>query len=134
MILEKKNLILNKKRGLIDKALFLNIEKMKNEILDKNYYLSINFINKNEALLLNKKYRNKDYIPNILSFPLFQDSGEIFISLFVVRKEAKKFGMTYKNFLIFIIIHGLLHLKGLDHSKKMEDLEKKYLKKYAKIK
>ena len=42
--------------------------------------------------------------------------------------------MTYKNFLIFIIIHGLLHLKGLEHSKKMEDLEKKYLKKYAKIK
>jgi probable rRNA maturation factor len=130
MILEKKNLIVNKKRGLIDKALFSRIEKVKNTILGKGFYLSINFIGRKEAQELNKKYRQKDYVPNILSFPLSNKEGEIFICLSVAKGEARNFSLSFDNFLSLLFIHGCLHLRGLDHSDEMDKLEEKYLRKF----
>jgi len=130
MILETKNLIVNKKRGLIEKALFFRIQKIQKDILGENYNLAINFVSPSIAQNLNIQYRKKDYIPNILSFPLSENNGEIFICLSVARKEAKKFSLSYKNFLTLLIVHGCLHLKGLDHGEEMEKKEKIYLKKY----
>lgn len=130
MFLESKNLTVSRKNGLLDKALFSFIEKSKKEILKEKYILSINFISPKEAKALNEKYRQKDYIPNILSFPLSKSEGEIFICLSVVKKGAKEFSLSYSNFLRFLIIHGYLHLKGMDHGDKMEALEQKYFKKY----
>ncbi len=130
MILESKNLIVNKKKGLLDKALFSNIQKIKKDILGEKYFLSVNFVSPIIAQKLNIDYRQKDYIPNILSFPLSKQEGEIFICLSIVRKEAKKFSMSYREFLIFIIIHGVLHLKGLEHGDKMQKLEEKIFKKF----
>jgi len=131
MIIENTNLIVNKKRGLIEKALFSQIFKIKNEILSEKYYLSVNFISPKIAQDLNIRYREKDYIPNILSFPLSKNEGEIYICLSVARKEAKKFSLSYKDFITLLIIHGCLHLKGIDHGDKMDKLENKYLNKYV---
>ncbi|MEN9338612.1 MAG: hypothetical protein RI945_337 [Candidatus Parcubacteria bacterium] len=128
MFLEKENLIVNKKRGLFEKALFSHIENIKNTILGKSFILSVNFIGGKEALALNKKYRQKDYIPNILSFPLSKKQGEIFICISVAKKEAKKFSLSQADFLSLLLIHGSLHLKGMEHGEKMEALEEKYLK------
>lgn len=130
MILESKNLIINRKKGLIEKALFSRVKKIKEDILGESFFLSLNFISPAQAKELNIKYRNKDYIPNILSFPLSKKEGEIFICLSVARSEAKNFSLSYKNFLTLLIIHGCLHLKNIDHGEKMEKLEEKYLKKY----
>ena len=130
MFLEEKNLIISKKRGNIERPLFLLVKKIKNQILKEDYTLSINFISPKIAQDLNIKYRDKDYIPNILSFPLDKKEGEIFICLSVVKKEAKNFSLSYKNFLTLIIIHGCLHLNGIDHGEKMEKLEEKFLQKY----
>lgn len=130
MILEAENLIVNRKNGTLEKALFFHIQKIKNSLLKTNYNLSLNFISPQVALALNQKYRKKNYIPNILSFPLSSDSGEIFICLSVARQEAKKFSLTYRNFLTLLIIHGFLHLKGYEHGKVMENLEKKNFKKF----
>lgn len=130
MFLETKNLIVNRKNGLIDKALFSFIEKAKKEILKDKYSLSVNFISPKEALALNEKYRNKDYTPNILSFPLSKTEGEIFICLSVAKKGAKEFSLSYEDFLKLLLIHGCLHLKGLDHGDQMDKLEHKILQKF----
>ena len=130
MFLETKNLIVNRKNGLLDKTLFSIIEKIKIDILKDKYSLSVNFIPPKEAKSLNEKYRNKDYIPNILSFPLSKNEGEIFICLSIVKKGAKDFSLSYQEFLKLILIHGCLHLKGLDHGDEMEKLEEKYFQKY----
>lgn len=100
---------------------------LKNEILGKNYDLSIAFVEKNKSHELNKKYREKDKPTNILSFPLSKNTGELVICPAVVKKEAKNFDKNFKEFLGFLVIHGMLHLKGLEHGKKMENLEQKYL-------
>ena len=131
MFLEKENLIVTKKGGLIERALFLHIKDIKNEILKEKYSLSVNFVSPKIAQDLNIKYRDKNYIPNILSFPLSKNEGEIFICLSIVKKEAKNFSLSYKQFLTLLIVHGCLHLKGLDHGEKMEKLEDKYSKKFV---
>jgi rRNA maturation RNase YbeY len=61
---------------------------------------------------------------------LSEKEGEIIMCPTVIKKEAKNFEKTFDQFLGFLVIHGMLHLKGLEHSSTMELLEEKYDKKY----
>lgn len=124
---ELKNLTIIRKNGPIPVVPFLPI---KEKILGKSYDLTIVFCTPKESQERNKTYRDKDYATNILSFPLSQKEGEIYISLETVRRDAKKFDMPYKKFLHLLVIHGILHLKGLDHGSTMEGLEDTYLQQF----
>jgi rRNA maturation RNase YbeY len=97
------------------------------KILGKSYSLSLVFSDSTTIQKLNVQYRGKDYIPNVLSFPLSKTSGEIYICPMVAKKEAKEYGNTYEEQLRYLFIHGCLHLKGLPHGKEMDRLEKKYM-------
>lgn len=112
----------------IGELLFANI---KETILKKNYELSLVFVGDKKSKDLNLKYRKGNYIPNVLSFPIDTTSGEIYINPRQAKKEYKKYDMSYKNFIIYLFIHGCLHLQGLDHGNKMDTLEEKYLKKFS---
>jgi len=127
MISELKNLTIIRKNGTIPSVPFLAI---KEKVLGKNYKLTLVFCSPKESRELNKKYRNKDYPTNILSFPLEKNEGEIYISLSTARPDAKKFSLTYLGFIHLLFIHGCLHLKGLEHGSIMESLEDKYLKEF----
>ena len=124
---EEKNLTIIRKNGMLPRIPFSEI---KEALLGKKYSLSVNFVPPGEAKALNLTYRQKDYIPNVLSFPLSEYEGEIYICLSIVRKGAKEFAMSYEKFLHLILIHGCLHLKGHDHSSTMDDMEEKYLNKF----
>lgn len=121
---EYKNLTLVRKGGIIPDLPFLTI---KEKILGKGYSLTVIFCSPEESRMRNKEYRDKDYPTNILSFPLDDKEGEIYISLSTARRDAKKFEMSYHKFLHLLFIHGALHLKGHDHGSTMEQLEEKYL-------
>lgn len=110
-------------------------ETMKNDVLGKRYNLSLNFVGPTRAQKLNVTYRKKTYTPNVLSFPLADDCGEIVICPEVARGEAHAYNLSKDGYIAFLYIHGLLHLKGHDHhtepeSSVMERLERKYVKKY----
>ncbi len=122
---ELKNLTLIRKTGPLPDIPFLSI---KEKILGKSYVLTVIFCTPKESQERNKTYRDKDYPTNILSFPLSEDEGEIYISLVTARRDAKKFDMSYREFLHLLMVHGALHLKGHDHGSTMEELEQKYLK------
>ena len=79
--------------------------------------ISIVFVSKNKIRELNKKYRKKDEVTDVLSFG--DDLNEIVICPVIIKskKELKE-----------VLIHGILHLLGYEHSKKMEEKEKYYLK------
>jgi len=113
----------------IERLLLSNI---KYEILGEKYKLSLVLIGNEKSQSLNKKYRKKDKPANVLSFPLSPTDGEIFINIPMARREHKKFDMTFSKFLVYLFIHGCLHLSGLNHGKKMEELEIELLKKYFK--
>ena len=101
---------------------------IKEKILGKRYELSLVFIGPDRAHTLNQSYRNKTYIPNVLSFPLSDSAGEIFICPQVAKKEAAKFDLSVNGYIQYLFIHGCLHLKGHDHGATMDTLERKYLK------
>jgi probable rRNA maturation factor len=103
---------------------------IKNDILGRNYSLSIAYVSEKTSKEINKKYRGKNKPTNILSFPLGKNLGEILLCLPVIKREAKKFNKTSDQFLNFLVIHGILHLKGLSHSSTMEERENFYDQKY----
>ena len=103
----------------------LPFEQMKDATLGTRYELSLVFCGDKLSRRLNRTHRSKDKPTNILSFPVDKNSGEIFIDLRVVRREHKKFERNFENFLAFLFIHGLVHLKGMDHGSRMEREESK---------
>ena len=107
-------------------------DKLKNDILGKEYSLSIAFVDETKSRELNKKYRKKDKPTNVLSFSLRKDMGELILCKAVIQKEAKekKFDKNFKELVKFLVIHGMLHLKGMEHSSTMETQEEFYFKKY----
>lgn len=114
-------------RPVLGKRFSIPFTKIKNSVLGRSYSLSLVFIGKTLSRRLNRIYRKKDRSTNILSFPLSNKSGEIFIDLETAEKEATDFEMTFPKFVTFLFIHGLLHLKGMEHGAKMERAEKKLL-------
>ena len=109
----------------------LPYSEMKDDILGREYRLSLVFVGQERARSLNKQYRNKTYTPNVLSFPLSEQDGEIFITPTVAKLEAKKYNLTPKGYIGFLYIHALLHLKGLSHGDTMDKAEVKYTQKYG---
>lgn len=101
--------------------------RLKNSALGQDFELSLVFIDNIFSRRLNRTYRGKNKPTNILSFPLTKKSGEIFIDLVTSKKDAKKFEMSFRNFVTFLFIHGLLHLKGMRHGYTMERKELKLL-------
>ena len=100
----------------------------KNKILGVKYDLSLVFVEEKKIQKLNKQYRNIDKPTDILSFSLSKNSGEIFICQKVSKVQAKEFERSYKNFIPFLLIHGMVHLLGYDHGNKMEKEEEKWRK------
>jgi probable rRNA maturation factor len=106
----------------IDGALF---SRLKDKVLGKDYELSLVFVGKHLGRRLNRENRKKDYVTDILSFPLDKKNGEMFINPQKANLKSKEFGRSYSNYLQFIFIHGLFHLKGFDHGSRMETEEAK---------
>ncbi len=119
--------ISNKTKGRLPSLPF---EHIKNTVLGLGYELSLVFITAQEIKKINKNYRNLNKPTDILSFPLSKKSGEIFICPNETKREMIKFNRTYKNFLTYLFIHGLVHLKGYDHGEKMEKMEIKFRGKF----
>lgn len=82
--------------------------------------VSIAFVGDKTIKLLNKKYRNKDSVTDVLTFANNDDFGvdsedslgEIVIDYQQIKRQAKEFSKTPSAELIFILVHGLLHLLG----------------------
>ncbi|MBP9837079.1 MAG: rRNA maturation RNase YbeY [Proteobacteria bacterium] len=104
--------------------------------------ISILFTGDKEIQKLNATYRRKDKPTDVLSFPLDMmeanfpktSLGDLIISVETAIKQAKEYGVTVKEEITRLLIHGTLHLLGYDHEKvskaeaeKMRRREKKLL-------
>lgn len=101
---------------------------MKTKILGSKYNLSLVFVDEKKSQELNKTYREKDNPTNVLSFPYSKKDGEIFICIKVAKKQASDYDKTWQQFVGFLVIHGMLHLKGMQHGSTMEVQEEKFSK------
>ncbi|MDR0750161.1 MAG: rRNA maturation RNase YbeY [Tannerellaceae bacterium] len=88
-----------------------------------------------KILEINKQYLNHDYYTDIITFDYSEKniiSGDIFISIDTVRSNSEKYKTLYMEELHRTIIHGVLHLcgvedKGLGEREIMENYENKAL-------
>lgn len=111
------------KNTLKGKAPSLPFLLMKENVLGKDYDLSFVLVGPKKIQELNNTYRGKNEPTDVLSFPLTENSGEIFLCPSVARTKAKKFNRKSHDHTGFLFIHGLLHLKGMDHGSRMEQEE-----------
>jgi probable rRNA maturation factor len=93
--------------------------------------ISLVFAGPARAQQLNVALRNKDYVPNVLSYETGKKSGEIIICPSVAKEQAPDYGMSYKHFMAYLFIHGLLHLKGHPHGATMEGKERTFLARFG---
>lgn len=97
--------------------------------------VSVVFISDETIKKFNKMYRHKDEVTDVLSFEGSGDSlGEILIDYAQIKRQAKEYSDSVEEELIFILVHGLLHLLGLsdetdEEAEQMDSLGRKFIKK-----
>ena len=93
--------------------------------------VSVSFVSNQEIRSLNKAYRNKDSVTDVLSFPLTGDDGtreidaetgnvllgDVVISIETAVKQANIYGHSLSREIGFLTVHSMLHLLGYDHEK-----------------
>ena len=97
------------------------------------------FCDDEKIIEVNREYLQHDYYTDIITFDYCEDnviSGDLFISLDTVRSNAEQVGSTYDEELHRVIIHGILHLcgindKGPGEREMMEKAENEALQKYS---
>src|SRR6185295_4065922 len=108
------------------------------EAIGSSQTATIVFVSDAAIKKLNQQFRGKNYATDVLSFPTeaekFENEhlGEIVISTQRAAAQAKENGLTFKNEVQQLILHGLLHLCGYDHETdngKMNRMELKLRKK-----
>ncbi|HCC51340.1 MAG TPA: rRNA maturation RNase YbeY, partial [Porphyromonadaceae bacterium] len=75
------------------------------------------FCSDKRILEINRDYLTHDYYTDIITFDYSEHvviSGDLFISVDTVRTNAEKYKVTYYDELYRVIIHGILHLCGID--------------------
>ena len=75
------------------------------------------FCSDDKILEVNRQYLQHDYYTDIITFDYCEGdvlSGDLFISLDTVRTNAEQVGATYEEELHRVIIHGILHLCGIN--------------------
>jgi metalloprotein, YbeY family len=75
------------------------------------------FVDDEKILEVNREYLQHDYYTDIITFDYCEDdelNGDLVISLDTVHTNAELFGKTYEEELYRVIIHGVLHLIGIN--------------------
>ena len=88
--------------------------------LEHRAEITVRIVDAEEAQALNQEYRDKGYVPNVLTFEYGEISpgvlgGDVVICAPVVAREAHEQGKPLKHHYAHMTIHGVLHLQGYDH-------------------
>lgn len=99
----------------------------------KGAEVSVRLVDRGEMQALNRDYRDKDKVTNVLSFPAGEIAGmpsdaaralgDIVVCAAVVGEEAARQGKVTDDHWAHLLVHGALHLLGYDHETDAEALE-----------
>lgn len=143
IIIEFNNLAVSPlKKGFfaaVAESLFQNPEW--DFLVGKNVVISVALINEAEMQRLNKKYRRKDSVTDVLSFAEYEKTakirevkdkkiylGELTLCYDDIRRYARAEKKNLQKELAAVCAHGMLHLLGLRHGKKMFALQERAAK------
>ncbi len=136
--LKSYNLTLKEYKNDVKKILqiLLNLKELKtskifSESINKINF-DISFCTNSTIKIINRDYRNKDIETDVITFSLFVDDdnsiiyrkqaslGQIIISLEMADFQKEKNNNSFKDELLTLTIHGILHLLGFDHLTKKD--------------
>jgi probable rRNA maturation factor len=92
--------------------------------------LSVSIVGDRSIRRLNKEYLGKDRPTNVISFSMREGDfgelnpdimGDVVISAETAFREADEGGTTFFHRLVFLTLHGILHLAGFDHERSGEE-------------
>ena len=112
--------------------------------LKGEFITDVTIVNNKTIHKINREYRNVDRPTDVISFAFLDDKaekelkggpvnlGQIIISYEKAEEQAKEYGHSLKREMVFLFVHGMLHLLGFDHmneadEKKMFELQDKIL-------
>lgn len=105
----------------------------KKENITQEAELSISFVDEEEIQAINRDYRDKDKVTDVISFSLEEDEpeiegldiprvlGDIIICLEVAKEQADSYNHSLSRELGFLALHGFLHLLGYDHMTEVDE-------------
>ncbi len=119
------------------------------EECDFDAQISVTIVDEEEIKNLNREYRGKDSVTDVLSFPMmeFEDGmifdecdfdgenvvlGDIVICAKRAEQQAEEFGHSVRREFAFLTVHSMLHLLGYDHEHS-EDMEQEMFKRQEEI-
>lgn len=90
--------------------------------------LTLVFLEKKSARVINKQFRGRDYATDVLSFDSMdpESVGELILCPQVLKIQAKEHGLSYQMELGYMVLHGVLHLLGFDHEESAEKAEEMF--------
>jgi probable rRNA maturation factor len=109
----------------------------------KNVYIDISIVNSETSKTLNYQYRHKNYPTNIISLEYVNSrdsfamlTGELILCDEIILHEAREQKKSILDHYAHMLVHGMLHLQGLDHIVEadalyMEQLEIDILSQFA---
>lgn len=152
----------NQEKVMVDNDLNELIRKAIGAVLDfedfqEDVEISITLVNNEQIKEINKEYREKDAVTDVLSFPMlnfdehrnivdeynigdynYDDEllllGDIVLSLERAKEQAQEYGHSFEREVGFLTVHSMFHLLGYDHQddadeRIMRDKEKQVLDK-----
>jgi probable rRNA maturation factor len=86
--------------------------------------VSLILVDINEIRRINLEYRKNDSPTDVISFESGEESylGDIFICIDKIGEQASNYGHSLNREFAFLLVHGILHLKGYDHLAKEEEI------------
>lgn len=114
--------------ALLRQAVKLSLLRMR---ADQKVEVSLTLTDDPGIRELNKAYRQMDRPTDVLSFPINEGQvlaagggrrllGDIIISTERAEEQALAYGHSYEREMAFLVVHGMLHLLGLDHQNPAE--------------
>lgn len=103
----------------------------------EDYEISISFVEEQEIRQLNRDYRDKDSVTDVLSFPIYERGeipdfgmlGDVIICTKRAKEQADELGHSLEREIHYLITHSILHLLGYDHMEEGEKIEMRTLEK-----
>ena len=107
---------------------------LREEQIPEEAEVDLLFVDNDAIREMNREYRDKDSATDVLSFPMYEADeeiddeeeilfGDIVISLERAEEQRQEYGHSLEREVMYLLVHGLLHLAGYDHMEEEERAE-----------